>query len=401
VLAIALALLAVGVAVAPTATEQGQQALATTSVLRETLPRTLPLGRIAGHLLVDAGFSVADTAVPMFLDTGAPTVVSDQLAERYAGDRLGTVMATGIGGSVSERDVIGLPPLDIGGARFDHVAALQGFVSADNPLSCVSPHGLVGNNVMGTAVWQLDPRAGELTVAATVDGLDHVDEAIRLPFERASKASPSPVVELPAGDGSLRFLVDTGSAGWLSVHPADLERVGLAVTDDAPAVATLAAGMDGTFEARQWWTTLDLQLGDRVLRDVPLAAVDSLAEGQGNMGNDFLGHYVVTIDWIDDALYLDPLVDEPGRPTLPASAGWSWDGTGYVVSSLVEGEPGVAGLALGDRVTALDGEDLSGETRDAFCARYLDERPARFTMTVAGDEPATVEVVPVEDMLAP
>ncbi len=48
---------------------------------------------------------------------------------------------------------------------------------------------------------------------------------------------------------------------------------------------------------------------------------------------------------------------------------------------------------------AIDGEDVTRTPFDDFCTRLL-SGPASYEMTVAGDEPMTIEVGPADDFIA-
>ncbi len=111
-------------------------------------------------------------------------------------------------------------------------------------------------------------------------------------------------------------------------------------------------------------------LGERQLAAVPLATTTALSEGQGIMGNAFLDDFVVTIDWTADALYLDPVSDDPG-PEVPLSVSPTWH-DGFVVGSVVEGAPGTTGIELDAPILAIDGEDVSRATVDDACRRLTD-----------------------------
>ena len=80
----------------------------------------------------------------------------------------------------------------------------------NTPLYCVTPYGLLGAGGMMNGVWQVDYGAGEITVASSVDQLEHIDGAITVPFTPQPGLSPTPLVELPVGNGKLLFIVDTG-----------------------------------------------------------------------------------------------------------------------------------------------------------------------------------------------
>ena len=380
--------------------DAGLATLRASTVEADSLPVTLPIRYVAGQVAVDVRLGDDETALPMLLDTGAPTAVSDAVAAIHGGEAAGTVSTLTIDGQVTSSPVVPLRRLRVGPAEFRDVGAVETAIDRQDPIWCLADAGLVGASLMRDAVWQLDYGAQRLTIAPSVEGLEHVADAIRLDFEPASDVSPSPLVSLPAGEGRLTFLVDTGSDGWLTVHPADLAHIGSEVAPDAPAVATLASTATGRVATRLAWTTADVSLGERPLRDLPIAATTVLPEGQGVMGNAFLDDFVVTIDWPAGALYLDPVAGDP-RPEVPVSVAPSWH-DGYVVGSIVEGAPGTAGLALDDPILAIDGEDVSRATVADFCSRLAEPTThASSELTIAGEPARTLISAPVGGFIAP
>jgi hypothetical protein len=394
---VAVAALVIGgiVLVTPSEQERGLEALGATTLEPLEQPVTVPLREVAGHLVVDAALGSAGEPTGLILDTGAPVILASDLVQRFGGDPAGSIMSASIDGQVTTSDVVPIPSLRLGGATFRDVGAVSGFIEPDSPLACSSDRGLLGASLMQQAVWQIDSAADVVTIAPSVAGLDHIAGAIAIPFERGSEASGSPIIELPAGAGRLRFLVDTGSNGWLSVHPDDLEGTGASLAADAPATDTLGVGASGTFETRLAWTALDLVLGDLALPATPIATTDSIASGQGNIGNAFLSNFIVTVDWTADTLYLEPLETAP-RPEAPASVALGWGGEGLIVGAITVGAPGTAGLELGQGVIAVDGVDVTGATFDDFCREYQNGPGGRFEITAAADPPVSVEVAPVE-----
>ncbi|MEA2026677.1 MAG: hypothetical protein U9O18_08290, partial [Chloroflexota bacterium] len=125
------------------------------------------------------------------------------------GEPAGTVTTVAIDGTKVADDVVPISSLRLGDARFTDVGAIKGFLEPGNPLLCISEHGLIGASLMKEGVWQIDYDAGLVTIAEDTAGLEHIDGAIELPFTSPTTMSPSPVVELTVGDGSLTFILDT------------------------------------------------------------------------------------------------------------------------------------------------------------------------------------------------
>ena len=381
---------ALGVIVIVVENEQadGQAALSGTTVNRETLGTSLPFDRVGGHVVIDVRFGDAAGRVPMILDSGAPVTLSEELAVLHGGDAVGQVTTAAIDGSVRQRGVVPVETVTIGDAVFHDIGAVAGFIGPDNPLGCISPNGLIGANLMRTAVWQIDYAGNLITIAPSIEGLDHIEGAIRLEFEPDSEASPSPVIEVSVGDRTLRFVVDTGSNGWLTISPSDAESAGMVVGPDAPSYSVEVAGSAGTHPAEVAYGAADLTLGDLMVPNTPIATLDALAEGQGNVGNAFLQNFAVTFDWAESALYLDPITDHIA-PDVPEAAGLTWDGESIRVGSLVAGsDVADAGLVLGAPVTAVDGVDVTSATRDDFCDLMRSQKTGQsFDLRVGGDLP--------------
>ncbi len=391
VLIVALAAGLIGALIWVSRSEQdaGADALAGTTV-EGPLPLTVPYRQIGGAIVVDVTLGEGSRTVPMILDTGAPTIVSEEIAAVYAGETLGTIAGAAADGQVITSDVVRLPQLAIGEAVFADVGTVVGAIEPGNPFYCITQTGFIGASLMQAAVWQVDPGAGTVTIAASTADLD-LEGATRFDFSASSEVSPSPLFELPTGEGALTLLLDTGSDGWLAAHPADLDPLGVAVPDEVPTESILATGTGtgGDFTTRAHWLSAEVGLdGER--KPLPIAAMETVPQGQGNAGTDFLRHFVLTVDWPGGALYLEPLSE--AVPSTPASAGLGWDG-GYVVGSFVEGLPGAGELELGASVSAIDGESVAGVPFDDYCTRVVrGEGPDTYEMTVAGEVPMTVDV---------
>ena len=151
------------------------------------LPLTLPYRDVAGYIVIDVTFGDDRRTSPMILDTGAPTIITEELAEVFAGDPAGTIATTSADGQVATSTVVPLSTISIGGVAFRDVGAVVGAIEPGNPFYCITDAGFIGTSLLQTAVWQIDPVAREVTIAASVAGLDHIDGAERIDFRRASE----------------------------------------------------------------------------------------------------------------------------------------------------------------------------------------------------------------------
>jgi predicted aspartyl protease len=372
--------------------DAGGTVLASGSVDSATLPVTVPYREIGGAIVIDVTLGSGDRSLPMILDTGAPTILSEATARAYAGEAAGTVASVSADGQVISNSVVPLAQVSVGGAVFTDVGAVVGAIEPGNPFYCITDSGFIGASLMRTAVWQIDPRARQVTIAGSIDGLEHIDGATRLQLTPASDISPSPLVELTVGEGTLTFLLDTGSNGWLAANPQDLAGVGVELPDDPPTMAILGTGAAGSFATQVRW--LDAGIGAEPLL---LAVSEALPAGMGNAGTDYLSRFVVTIDWPGGNVYLDPVAEL--LPSVPPSAALAWD-EGYVVGSYVEGAPGNEPLELGAHVARIDDQVVARAPFAEFCDHLLADKE-EFSITLAGEAPATVQQGPLEGFFGP
>lgn len=347
----------------------------------QTLPVTFPFREVQEHVVVDVAFGDDDRRAFMF-DTGAPTLITEEIGEAHAGAVLIEQIAAAGGGKLLWYPVVEVPSITVGGSVvIDNATAEIGWAS-EGAFYCITRDGLFGASTMRSAIWQVDYGAQEITVAATIDQLDHIDGAIALPFtHKEPTLSPSPIVELGVGDGTLTFIVDTGGGIPLTINSADFAALGLEVPENAPTVASLAAGAGGAFESTVSGVTLPVRFGDTELTTTVVVGDGMAPTTQGNMGHSFLKNFVVTFDWSTRTMYLDPLSDDGSVPPLgdAGSAGMAHTGDEVVVTAIARGGPAdAAGLKLGETVTHVDGTDIRGISQADFCT-IQDSKPQTIT----------------------
>ena len=268
-------------------------------------------------------------------------------------------------------------------------------VLADDPweggdaFHCITPNGLLGASSMQKAVWQVDYGTEQISVAASVDELEHIDGAIALPFQinENNKLSPTPYVTLPVGDGEITFIVDTGGGIPMSLEPAALAAAGVELPADAPAFSTLTGGAGGSFEGTAQYGRLPIKFGDTEL-SVPVAVAAGMGAGAGgNIGHSFLKNFVATFDFPNRMLYLDPLFEGTTVPDLdePPAVGFALQDGQVIVNAVPKGGPAEQqGLKVGEVITQIDGQSVEGITADEYCARYATGAVPETVTTASG-----------------
>ena len=294
----------------------GTRTASLATVQQGSLPQTVPLRLVAGHLMVDVTLGDGPP-VPMLLDTGAPTSLSTPLAARIGAAPSRSIVVRTPDGHVTRMSTVSIRELRLGPVTFRDVGAALDVVPPESDLADVAGNGIIGADLMAEAVWQIDYAARRLTIATSVEDLDHVDGAVSLPFTPASASSQSPLIHLGIGSGRSAFLVDTGSDGGLALHPEDLARVGLDIGSAHPPERATIATATGSHEAGVSAVPARVRFSHEPARPMSVLASDILTPGMGLAGNEFLADHVLTIDWPARRIYLDPVRDATlrGPPT--------------------------------------------------------------------------------------
>ncbi len=334
------------------------------------MPITLPYKLVLDHVVVDVAIGDGE-ALPFMFDTGAPTYITQDIADSTPGETIIETVGAAGGGQLIWSPLRSLPSMTVGGGLTIMDATGQVGWEPESGLYCISPHGLLGAPAMRNAVWQIDYGSNEITVATSVSQLEHIKGAIELPFTtKPNSLSPSPQVELGVGNGTLTFLVDTGGGIPLTINTKDLAEVGIEVLADAPVSLNLAGGAAGSFEIKLTGMQLPVKVGDKELTTTVFVGDGMAPTTAGNMGHMFLKNFVVTFDWPEKKMYLEPLAKDGSLDLISDAnaAGIGMQGDKVIINSLAVGGPAdKAGLSLGEVVTKVDGKGVEGISLDAFC----------------------------------
>lgn len=346
-----------------------------------SLPMTLPYDLVLDHIVVDVAIGDSE-ALPFMFDTGAPTYISQEISDSTPGDTIIETVGAAGGGQLIWSPLRKVPSIKVESGPTLMDATAQVGWEPESGLYCVSPHGLLGAPAMRNAVWQIDYGAKHITVAESVNQLDHIKGAIELPFTtKPNSLSPSPQVELGVGNGTLTFLVDTGGGIPLTINTKDLAEVGIEVPANAPMSLNLAGGAAGSFEIKLAGMQLPVKIGDKKINTTVFVGDGMAPTTAGNMGHMFLKNFIVTFDWTEKKMYLKPLTKDGSVELISdaQAAGIGMQGDKVIINSLAVGGPSdKAGLSLGEIVTKVDGKEVENISLEAYC-NLLKTKPQSVT----------------------
>ncbi|HEV3155886.1 MAG TPA: aspartyl protease family protein [Candidatus Baltobacteraceae bacterium] len=265
-------------------------------------PVRIPITFRDNHIFTDV--QIAGRVFHFLVDSGASSIVIDSDVAKSVGlSEEGDFVVSGAG-NVDGYKLAHLPELRVGGVR------MQDLVVGTYPLDDFdSMDGILGYPFFASSVVQIDVAHQSMLVYAPGTRVPEGDRFAMIADRRIPEVKflMNESVEAP-------FVVDTGNAGDLLLfRPFVNAHAGLVAAGTETA---LSAGLGGVMESSL--TKLDaLSLGKTTLYDVKteLMQVNSGAFADqydaGNVGMGVLKNFVVTIDFPESALYLNPSVPSP------------------------------------------------------------------------------------------
>ncbi|WP_374353158.1 aspartyl protease family protein [Chitinimonas sp.] len=325
---------------------------------------TLPFHLDANHIMVTLD---VDQGAPlnMIFDTGALNLIDRKLADGRGYRSEGAVQGGGFGKETVSFGFTKVPRMRLGALTLTQ----QPFVTMDlarlNRAAGEPFDGLIGYEVAKRTVVRIDYPASKLSLIEQGHFVPSAG-AIRLPLKFADR---TPIVEAKINGVPGEFQLDTGSRSgvWLTDGFAKAHPQLAKASWSAPFVDGFGVG-GPTVVSQSRLDTLELgpiklrQL--RVTRAAEADGNEGAGHTAGNIGGALLKHFVVTLDYANSCIYLEPAAasfsdagdyDRSGMFLLRAE-----QGEGFEVLDVAKGSAAaLAGVLSGERLVALAGQPLA------------------------------------------
>lgn len=329
--------------------------------------RAVPLIRYGEWLIVEVQLGDREKPYRFLYDTGAITVLKPRIAQE-----LGLVpqVQRPIGsanGQSRTLPFVRLPRCTVGGIAFEDIAAVLLDLDTSPELSCLNEQidGILGANMMRLAAWQIDYAASTLTFSDRLDALPTARAGQAVAFTPTHQGSPK--VRVSLWGATMDATLDTGKSGGIGLS-AKAWKTQPYRQDTIPHVRGYGRMAVGAFGARE--DTLVLAQARGILLDqwrLDTALVVVAPARKNLIGNGFMKHYRVTLDWRSRMAYLVQHRPVPtARRTL--GLGYTLQDSSLVVSFVYEGSVAArSGLQPGSRILQIGVQKVERLSPNAFC----------------------------------
>lgn len=316
------------------------------SLRRKDFVQEIPFKYRKGIIVIEAKINGDTTSREFIFDTGAfNSKIVKELANSLGLATVTTKENSTAQGNICTIEVARIDSIRLGETTFYNIGAGKLEYAQGSASPCIARDGLIGANLIKLAHWQIDYARQVIRFS---DKPIHIPEDMphfTLPFSRPV-FSATPKVNLMVEGATVKgLLFDVGYNGGL-ILPAALSNR-FPSTKESMLLDQSTSGIYGTNVDTLLERTLTIAL-DAAAYQIPVT-FSSL--GKGLIGNDFLEHFIVTINNTAHEITLmqqEEVVVEGGSPFIPGVL----NDTLWVINRISESHQM---LKLGDTLKAVNG----------------------------------------------
>jgi hypothetical protein len=363
---------------------------------------TIPFKLLNNHIYLPVKLDGGAPKLFIF-DTGSFNVLSKEEAQAQGLSSEGTFPAGGIGQNTVEFGYAKINSLDVGGLVLKNQLFATFDLSDGIRFEDLPTLGLVGYELAKQSVVVLDYDKNEITfIRPAAFRPPKGAESLPLKFR-----GHIPLVEAVLDGVTGEFQLDTGARPSLTLTRSFADAHGLVEKYHARREAVGGPGLGG--QSRGLLARPEeLDLG-RLAVHGPVALISSswrrntaMSRIAGNIGGGLLKRFLVTLDYPQGTLYLQPnrhfaepdVFDRSGLWVMRAS-----DGSAFEVADVIPDSPASkVGLKVGERILKVDQTDASAFTVATLRERLEKEPGTKIDLDVQGEGDVHEVVLVLEEL---
>lgn len=241
-------------------------------------------------------------------DTGAEvTIIGEHIANDF---EYKTAFSSGVNSGKSSKSLkfIQLPKLSIASIGFENTgAAIADISHFDEFFGCKSVDGILGNNVMRKATWQIDYQNQKMTIADDIQKINVAEDASVITMNAGKIRNV--YFDVTVNEASSKFTFDTGFNGKIK---ADNRFFNLLKSSDENLIYSIDSGivakkLFGPVFGKTYHTMVESVDIEGVTLENQI--IELSASNNYLVGNEFFKNYTLTIDWKNDNLFFETVND--------------------------------------------------------------------------------------------
>ncbi len=333
---------------------------------------TVPMNFVSKIILVDV--VIEGKTYNFVLDTGAElSVIGEHIADglEYKNILSDQVNATTKEKSADKLQFVRMPKISIGSIDFEQTGALIADISHfDRVFGCNSIDGIIGNNLMRKAAWQIDYKDEEVSISNDAKKFFVSEEAHYMAVDAGNARNVYLNISLDGVSG--RYAFDTGSAGSITADSALFKTLSEKNTalKYSEETGVISLNLNGTITGTNYNVLIEeinvqgLNFSDQII---------SLSGSKKPlMGNGLFQNFTLTIDWDRDTLIFDPnsILESDSLSVLELGITPNYISQRFEIAKMYGKHVLENPVSFNSKILMINGENVSDFTREELCSYW-------------------------------
>ena len=313
-------------------------------------------------------------------DTGAPMVVSPELADKFNMKKVSSKYVTDSNNSRKKQKYVQIDSLKIGRQEFKDLVAIEIDLKYAPVIACLNIDGIIGANLMRLATWKIDYVDQVMHFSNNMQAYQPKKNPIVLPFK--TKATFTPVVDLMIDSNIIKNVTfDTGSGSAISTSQNFVSHLDKKAPNVFSSYGYHTSGIYGSIPDSMFFTQRPVTLGKTQVENMTLSIHEKPSKSL--LGTAFMEDYEVILNWEQGRAFLSPINPEMNLKTLGISV-MPKENQLLISSVHIGSEAQKLGIAFGDVVEEINGRDCSTVSQNDYCEirEIFEEKEKALTITI-------------------
>ncbi len=301
------------------------------------------------------------------LDTGAPNVISRQLAAELNIKPTVSQKAKDSQGGNSDLGFAQIPDIVIGGIHFTNTGTAIADLKQSTEVGCLNIDGFIGSNLMKKAIWQFDYQKKIITITNTKNNLEIPASAKVIPFKQ--QITGTPMIDIfynGAVDKNVTFdLGSNGNFGSSNKVLKEVKKQGKINTNYGTGNNDSGLFGQSAADTVTYGIVPEVKFGDLTLQSQVVSFTEKKAR---TIGTKIFENYRLIIDWTAEEITMIPVkeFDFAQLKTFGLSPQFK-DNKLYIGFIYHGSNTEQQGIAIGDQILEVNGKDIRTCTIEQWC----------------------------------
>lgn len=298
-------------------------------------------------------------------DTGAPTVISPDLAAELNLKSAAKAKTTDSQDNSNQQNFVKVPNIKIGNLNFENIGAVVIDMKKVFEFKCMNFDGIIGANQMQKAIWEIDYKTKIITISNELATFNIPSTAEILNFT-PKQAQKTPMVAVKIGDKTANVTFDTGATTDFNL-PFHIYKNEIAIFKGIEAIGNSSSGIYGASKSS---TTTYKKIPSFTISDIPLKdQIVTFSEGSSSIvGNTLFKNYRLILNWNENKIYMIKIADSKNTKYESFGIGLRYINNKPTIAKIFKNTAAEkSGILINDQIIALDGKNTSNFTEAEAC----------------------------------